>query len=926
MLVVQEVRDEGADEVPIGDVNADGAAEGVVSDVDDVVTTADEEPSIPSPTPPISSSQPSQDIPCTSQPSQDTELPMDLLHTLLDTCTTLTRRVKHLEQDKIAQALEITKLKQRVKKLERRNKVKVLKLRRLQKVGTAQRIDTSDDTVMDDVSNQGRMNIDQDAEDQRRKVESQAEIHKIDIGHAQKVLSMHEDESEPAKVQQVEEDEFIDHVNKKAKEDLAVKKYQALKKKPQTNAQARKNLIVYLKNVAGFKIDYFKGMSYDDIRLIFKAKFNSNVVFLQKTKEQIDEEESRALKRLNETLEEKATKRQKLDEEVEELKRHLLIVPNKEDDVYTKATPLALKFPVMDDEIYNKHKRPYYKIKCTDGTHQLYLSFISMLKNLNREDLEALWKLVKERFATKKPKNFSDDFLLITLGAMFKKPDIHAQIWKNQRRPHRNLGGNGTDTIRFDMSKVECYNCHRRGDFARECRSSRDNRNKDTPRRTVLVEADEESTNYELMAYASSGSSSSLGSNNESIKNKHSKDMFKTLRPDSPIIKDWTSESKDETEIKFVPKQEEPSFVLTFDHVKTPRESVKRVKHSQEAKTFKTNNQKSRGHKKNCNKKACFVCRSLNHLIKDCDYYEKQMGTKGNAEKASANWVWKQKCTVLDQVSRLTSASMTLKRIDYTNALGRSKTQEIHQALKDPSWIEAMQEELLQFKMQKVWVLVDLPKGKRAIVSKWGFRNKKVERGIMIKKKARLVALGHTQEKGIDYDEVFATATRIEAIWLFLAYASFMGFMVYQMDAKCAFLYGTIKEEVYVFQPPGLKTLIILIRKDDQTLFIKKQKGDILLVHVYVDDIIFGSTNKELLKQKDDDIFISQDKYVAEILRKFCFTYVKSASTSIETEKPLCKDPDGEDVDVHIYSSMIRSLMYLTSSRPDIMFAVCACA
>nr|GEU62283.1 hypothetical protein [Tanacetum cinerariifolium] len=271
----------------------------------------------------------------------------------------------------------------------------------------------------------------------------------------------------------------------------------------------------------------------------------------------------------------------------------------------------------------------------------------------------------------------------------------------------------------------------------------------------------------------------------------------------------------------------------------------------------------------------------------------------------------------------------------------------------DPSWIEAMQEELFQFKMQKVWVLVDLPKGKRAIGSKWVFRNKKDERGIVIRNKARLVAQGYTQEKGIDYEEVFAPVARIEAIRLFLAYASFMGFMVYKMDVKSSFLYRTIEEEVYVCQPLGFEdpdypdkvykvikelyglhqaprawyeTLANYLlengfqrRKIGQTLFIKKQKGDILLVQVYVDDIIFRSTNKDLckafeklikdkfqmssmgeitfflglqVKQKQDRIFISQDKYVAKILRKFRLTDGKSASTPIDTEKPLLKDPD----------------------------------
>nr|GEX68925.1 hypothetical protein [Tanacetum cinerariifolium] len=209
-------------------------------------------------------------------------------------------------------------------------------------------------------------------------------------------------------------------------EDKSVKRYQALKRKPQIEAQARKNMMVYRKNVVGFKMDYFKGMTYDDIHLIFEKHFDSNVAFLQKTKEQMDEEDSRPLKRLNESKEEKAGKKQKLEDEVEELKIHLQIVPNDEDDVYTEATPFARKVSVVDYEIYNQNNKPYYKIKRADGTHQLYLSFLSLLRNFDRENLEALWSLVKERFATTKPKNFSDDFLLITLGALFEKPYIHA--------------------------------------------------------------------------------------------------------------------------------------------------------------------------------------------------------------------------------------------------------------------------------------------------------------------------------------------------------------------------------------------------------------------------------------------------------------------------------------------------------------------
>nr|GEV76553.1 putative ribonuclease H-like domain-containing protein [Tanacetum cinerariifolium] len=216
--------------------------------------------------------------------------------------------------------------------------------------------------------------------------------------------------------------------------------------------------------------------------------------------------------------------------------------------------------------------------------------------------------------------------------------------------------------------------------------------------------------------------------------------------------------------------------------------------------------------------------------------------------------------------------------------LSQEEPKRVHQALKDPIWIEAIQEELLQFKMQKVWVLVDLPNRKKAIGTKWVFRNKKDERGIVVRNKARLVAQGHTQEKGIDYEEVFALVVRIEAIRLFLDYAFFIGFMVYQMDVKSAFMYGTIEEEVYVCQPPGFEDL-------------------------------------DYPDKKQDGIFISQDKYVAEILRKFGLTDGKSTSTPIDTKKPLLKDPDGDDVDVHTYRSMIGSMMYLTSSRPDIMFA-----
>ncbi|GJR88500.1 putative ribonuclease H-like domain-containing protein [Tanacetum coccineum] len=188
--------------------------------------------------------------------------------------------------------------------------------------------------------------------------------------------------------------------------------------------------------------------------------------------------------------------------------------------------------------------------------------------------------------------------------------------------------------------------------------------------------------------------------------------------------------------------------------------------------------------------------------------------------------------------------------------MSQHEPKKISEALEDESWVDAMQEELLQFEIQKVWILVDLPFGKKAIGTKWVYRNKKDERGVVVRNKARLVAQGHRQEEGIDYDEVFAPVARIEAIRIFLAFASYMGFIVYQMDVKSAFLYGKIDEE--------------MSSMGELTFFLGLQ-----------------------VKQKADGIFISQDKYVAEILKKFDFANVKTASTQLRL-KALVKDEEAQ--------------------------------
>nr|GEW22663.1 hypothetical protein [Tanacetum cinerariifolium] len=388
---------------------------------------------------------------------QDAEISMDLLHTLLKTCTTLTRRVEQLEQDKIAQALEITKLKQKgiiankdadvdvilkdvaavakevevektaeieEKPAELQKVVEVVTTAKLmtEVVTAASATITAADTPITAAAptltttpsaarrRKGVVIIDPE-ETATPSIIIHAEPKSKDKGkwimiHEPKPLKkktqIEQDEAYARELEaelnkNIDWDEVIEQVQRKEKEDNDVMRYQALKRKPQTEAQAKKNMMIYLRSMDGFKMDYFKGMTYDDIRPIFEKKFNSNVAFLENTREQMEEEDSKALKRMSESQAEKATKKQKLDEE---------------------------------------NNKPYYKIIRADGSPQLFLSFLSLLRNFDREDLEVLWQLVKERFASSKPKNFSYDFLLTTLTYMFEKPDVQAQVWKNQRSVH----------------------------------------------------------------------------------------------------------------------------------------------------------------------------------------------------------------------------------------------------------------------------------------------------------------------------------------------------------------------------------------------------------------------------------------------------------------------------------------------------------
>ncbi|GMI75421.1 hypothetical protein HRI_001211400 [Hibiscus trionum] len=342
---------------------------------------------------------------------------------------------------------------------------------------------------------------------------------------------------------------------------------------------------------------------------------------------------------------------------------------------------------------------------------------------------------------------------------------------------------------------------------------------------------------------------------------------------------------------------------------------------------------------------------------------------------------------ILGDPSKGVTTRSSLKLMNHIAFISCIEPKNIKEALKDDFWIMAMQEELNQFERSNVWTLVNRPSNQSTIGTKWVFRNKLDESGNIVRNKARLVAQGYTQEEGIDFDETYAPVARMEAIRMLLAYACYHNFKLFQMDVKSAFLNGFINEEVYVEQPPGFedskfpnhvfkltKALYglkqaprawyerlsnFLIEKGfekgkvDTTLFIKMYKNDILVVQIYVDDIIFGSTNEchcqefaklmqgefemsmmgELsfflglqIKQMKDGTFINQAKYIKDMLNKFGLENTKPQATPMSSSTKLDKDEGGKCVDSKLYRSMIGSLLYLTASRPDILFSVCLCA
>nr|GEV31091.1 hypothetical protein [Tanacetum cinerariifolium] len=364
--------------------------------------------------------------------------------------------------------LEIVKLKARVKKLEKTDKIKSSKLRCLRKVGASRQVESSDD--MEDVFNQGRMinegkgiELEDNSEVQEvvEVVTTTKLITEVVTAAASQVSAASTTiPAASATIPAAKPTIFVaaPTVIDKGK-GIMVEAPKPMKKNDQIEMDAEyarklqeeidRDHDRFNKDVdwdaamdhnnAGYKMDFFKGMTYAQICPIFQARFDENIRFLFKSREEMEEEDQEIIKSINETPAQKAAKRRKLSEEAQEakdLRKRLEVVEDEDDDVFVEATPLARKILVVDYQIVLIDNKPRFKIIRADETHQFYISFATLLMNFDREDLETLWRIVKDRFSTSKPTNFSNEYLLLTLKTVFEEPDEQDAIWRNQKSVH----------------------------------------------------------------------------------------------------------------------------------------------------------------------------------------------------------------------------------------------------------------------------------------------------------------------------------------------------------------------------------------------------------------------------------------------------------------------------------------------------------
>nr|GEV28331.1 copia protein [Tanacetum cinerariifolium] len=1162
MLVPQQVAND------VADVVADDVADDVAADV---------EPTPPSPTTDIKPPPPQQEVvstlplsphqspqqqpslppqqqqrsspPLQQPPSHDAAISMDLLNTL---------------------------------KLGKKRKLKVSGLKRLRKVGTAQRIESSTDTVMDDQ---------EDASKQRgiiANLDADKDVTLEEVDATKDAATAKDADPEPAELKEVIE--VVTTAKLMTKVVTAASTVASTITAAPSATRRRKGVVIRDPEETSTPSTIVR-MSYDDIRPIFEKYFNSNIAFLEKSKEELEEEASMALKRKSESSKEKAVKNVRVKDLQESkdpqvkmrIEQYILMTDYLLWEVILNGdSPAPTR--VIDGVLHHvapttAEQRLARKNKLKDrGTLLMALPDKHQLKFNTYKDAKTLMEAIEKNFGrnteTKKVQktilkqqyeNFTDssseslDHIHDRLQNLISQLEIlevslsQENINLNTNEPvsaavsvfaisakipisalpnvdslsnariGRNLKENGPTSMGFDMSKVECYNCHRKGHFIREIRSPKDTRRNDIKllklevqlRDNALVvlrqnieKAEQERDDLKLKLEKFQTSSKNLNellasqTNDKTCLGYNSQVFTRAMFDSDDYLSSGSDESlppsliydsyqsgngyhavpppyigtlmppKPDLVFNSAPNDVEPDHIAFNVKLSPTKPDIDLGTHKQYAPMTLPNSQRHvvptavvtqskllpitavrpvttvvpKINVTRPTKAKIVVTKTnlppkspINHSpsLKASNFPPKVTTVKAPmvnaAQGVQGKWEWKPKCPILDHgnpqhalkekgvidsgCSRHMIGNMSylsdFKKLNggYVAFGGNPKGGKISgKGVQEQFNSEkAGEENIQQYVLFPVWsfdstnpqntdryaafdkkepefegikleseVNVSLSSkfedfsdnsinednaagtlvpavGKLPLtnwktftysddeddvgaeanfnnletsitVPKWVFRNKKDERGIVVRNKARLVAQGYTQEEGIDYKEVFAPVARIEAIRLFLAYASFMDFMVYQMDVKSAFLYGTIKEEVYVCQPLGFedpnypykvyKVVKILYGlhqaprawyetlanfllengfqrgKIDQILFIKRHKDDILLVQIYVDDIIFGSTNKDLckafeklmkdkfqmssmgeltfflglqVKQKKYGIFISQDKYVAKI-------------------------------------------------------------
>nr|GEV06300.1 hypothetical protein [Tanacetum cinerariifolium] len=468
---------------------------------------------------------------------------------------------------------------------------------------------------------------------------------------------------------------------------------------------------------------------------------------------------------------------------------------------------------------------------------------------------------------------------------------------KFHKRTGRKLQFDTKDPVGFDKTKMECFNCHKIGHFARDCRAKRNqdnrrldaryngNKTRDNGRRPAyqddskaLVTIDGEDIDW---SGHDAVNTDCYVLNKVLVIKPQNKTPYELLTSKQPIIS------------YLRPFRSHVTILNTIDQLgkfDEKSDSGFLVGYSLNNKAFRVYNLEAKRVEENLQVEQIFL-EELEKLKRQ----EKEANDAAESPRKEATHVINNAST--SSTNLINTASTPLSTAGPSRAFNDGELS-YHD---DPSMPHLKD----IYASQSEWIFTnssydhkDLPFEKKAIATKWVYRNKKNERGVVVRNKARLVSQGHGQEEGIKYDEDFAHAAKIEAIRIFLAFASYMGFIVYQMDVKSAFLYALYG--LHQASRAWYATLSTFKEKSgyrkgaiDKTLFIKQDKKDIMLV-----------------KQKEDGIFISQDKYVFEILKRFDFLSVKTSSTPIETQKPLVKDEEAADVDVLGYSKDFTSLSY----------------